>query len=71
MTAALRDQPGANVLRHEPSIVVSSAAEDVMLFDVHLAIRSLQRQPGLSAALILTVGLAIAANTALFSDLGS
>jgi putative ABC transport system permease protein len=38
-----------------------------MLFDLRLALRSLRRQPGLSVALILTIGLAVAANTALFS----
>ena len=38
-----------------------------MLFDMRLAIRSLRRQPGLSSAIVVTVGLAVAANTALFS----
>ncbi|HEY0874289.1 MAG TPA: ABC transporter permease [Vicinamibacterales bacterium] len=38
-----------------------------MLFDVRLALRSLGSQPGLSAVLILTIGLAVAVNTALFS----
>lgn len=38
-----------------------------MLFDVRLAIRALVRQPGLSAAVVVTAGPALAVNTALFS----
>ena len=38
-----------------------------MPFDIRLALRALVRQPGLSSAVVVTVGLALAANTALFS----
>ncbi len=38
-----------------------------MLFDLRLAVRALQRQRATTAAAVLTVGLAVAANTALFS----
>jgi putative ABC transport system permease protein len=38
-----------------------------MPFDLRLALRALRRQPALTSAVVLTVGLAVAANTALFS----
>ena len=38
-----------------------------MPFDLRLAFRSLRRQPVLAAAIVLTVGLAVAGNAALFS----
>src|SRR4029079_9751536 len=38
-----------------------------MLNDIRLALRTLPRMPGFSLAFILTLGLAIGANTAIFS----
>jgi putative ABC transport system permease protein len=38
-----------------------------MLFDLRLALRTMRRQPAVVTAAILTVGLAVAANAALFS----
>jgi predicted permease len=38
-----------------------------MPFDLRLALRALRRQPALTSAVVLTVALAVAANTALFS----
>ncbi|MDX2056835.1 MAG: hypothetical protein SFV24_03470, partial [Gemmatimonadales bacterium] len=38
-----------------------------MLKDVRYAVRSLRRAPGYAAAVVLTLGLGIGANTAIFS----
>jgi hypothetical protein len=38
-----------------------------MFFDIRLALRTLPRVPGYAAAFILTLGLGIGANTAIFS----
>src|SRR5688572_31691342 len=40
---------------------------DQMLTDLRYAIRSLSRTPGFAIAVVLTLGLAIGANTAIFS----
>jgi putative ABC transport system permease protein len=39
----------------------------MLLRDLRFSLRQIHRQPGLAAAVILTLGLAIGANTAVFS----
>jgi predicted permease len=47
--------------------VATASPLDGLMFDFRLALRSLRRQPALTAVIVATVGSAVAANTALFS----
>src|SRR5262249_58800072 len=64
----IRDDAETNRLR--PGVIQSRAGEErapLLLNDFRYAIRTLRRAPVFSAAVILTVALAVGANTAIFS----
>src|SRR6185295_5673388 len=49
------------------AVATCSVFEERMINDIRIALRSLPRLPGFSLAFILTLGLGIGANTAIFS----
>ena len=65
-----RHEPGARVWLEVAADLVTTAPReqlDVLLNDLRYAVRAIRRAPAFSLAVMLTVALTIAANTAMFS----
>jgi len=56
-----------DALRHGVALRIERLLMDTIAHDVRFAVRSLIKQPAVAAAILLTLGLGIGANTAVFS----
>ena len=66
-TAALRSFGGVTQTKEAYRVQRGLPLGETLLRDVHVALRQLRRNPGFTLAVILTLALAIGANTAIFS----
>ena len=65
--AALWGRAIADALRHGLALRIERLLMDTLAHDVRFAIRTLIKQPAVTAAILVTLGLGIGANTAVFS----